>query len=56
LPARQALQHQVEQREAQDFARQHLLDQKLQEAEKRQYTLVMGMRSWLFERFRYLQR
>lgn len=44
------------QRVAEDFARQHLLDQKLGEAEKRQYTLVMGMRSWLFERFRHLQR
>lgn len=41
---------------AEDFARQHLLDQKLPEAEKRPYTLVLGMRSWLFERFRYLQR
>jgi len=41
---------------AEDFARQHLLDQKLPEAEKRQYTVVVGMRSWLFERFRYLQR
>lgn len=44
------------QRLAHDFARQHLLDQKLPEAEKRQYTLVMGMRSWLFEHFRHLQR
>lgn len=44
------------QRVAEDFARQHLLDQKLPEGEKRSYTLVMGMRSWLFERFRYLQR
>ena len=44
------------QRVAEDFARQHLLDQKLPEAEKRPYTLVMGMRSWLFEHFRHLQR
>lgn len=44
------------QRVAQDFARQHLLDQKLPDAEKRQYTLVMGMRSWLFEHFKHLQR
>ena len=44
------------QRVAEDFARQHLLDQKLPEAEKRQYTLVMGMRSWLFEHFKHLQR
>ena len=44
------------QRVAEDFARQHLLDQKLPEAEKRPYTLVMGMRSWVFEAFRHLQR
>lgn len=44
------------QRVAEDFARQHLLDQKLPEDEKRPYTLVMGMRSWLFESFRHLQR
>ena len=39
------------QRVAEDFSRQHLLDQKLPEQEKRQFTLVMGMRCWLFERF-----
>ncbi|MEJ6003114.1 helix-turn-helix domain-containing protein [Paucibacter soli] len=44
------------QRVADDFARQHLLDQKLPEAEKRPYSLVLGMRSWLFEHFRHLQR
>lgn len=44
------------QRVAQEFARQHLLDQKLPDAEKRQYTLLMGMRGWLFERFQHLQR
>ena len=44
------------QRLAHDFARQHLLDQKLPEAEKRQYTLVTGMRTWLFEHFKHLQR
>jgi transcriptional regulator with XRE-family HTH domain len=44
------------QRVAEDFARQHLLDQKLPDAEKRQFTLVMGMRCWLFERFAHLQR
>ena len=27
-----------------------------QATEQRQYTLVMGMRSWLFDQFRYLQR
>lgn len=44
------------QRVAEDFARQHLLDQKLPDTEKRAFTLVMGMRSWTFERFRHLQR
>ena len=44
------------QRVAADFARQDLVSRKLPEAEKRSYTLVMGMRSWLFERFKYLQR
>ncbi len=44
------------QRVAEDFARQHLLDQRLPEEEKRRYTLVMGMRCWLFEAFRHLQR
>ena len=44
------------QRVAEDFARQHLLDQKLPDHEKRQFTLVMGMRCWLFERFKHLQR
>jgi AraC-like DNA-binding protein len=44
------------QRVAEDFVRQHLLDQKLAEADKRNYSLVMGLRSWLFEAFRDLQR
>ncbi|WP_077032687.1 helix-turn-helix transcriptional regulator [Pelomonas sp. KK5] len=43
-------------RVAEDFARQHLHDQKLPEDEKDGYTLVLAMRSWLFERFRHLQR
>ncbi|MFO1269181.1 MAG: helix-turn-helix transcriptional regulator [Rubrivivax sp.] len=41
---------------AQDFARQHLADQKLPPAHKRPYTLVLGMRSWLFAAFRDLRR
>ncbi|MBL8324288.1 MAG: helix-turn-helix transcriptional regulator [Rubrivivax sp.] len=41
---------------AQDFARQHLADQKLPAAHKRPYTLVLGMRSWLFAAFRDLRR
>lgn len=44
------------QKVAEDFARQHLSAQKLPATEQRQYTLVMGMRSWLFDQFRYLQR
>jgi len=44
------------QRVAEDFARQHSLDQKLAEHEKRPYSMVLGMRSWLFEHFKHLQR
>ncbi len=44
------------QRLAQDFAQQHLADQRLPDADKRPYTLVVGMRSWLFGAFRDLLR
>jgi transcriptional regulator with XRE-family HTH domain len=44
------------QRVGQDFAQQHLADQKLQPAQRRAYTLVVGMRSWLFAAFRDLKR
>jgi transcriptional regulator with XRE-family HTH domain len=44
------------QRLAQDFAQQHLADQKLPAAEKTAYTVVIGMRSWLFAAFRQLLR
>ncbi|HJV63786.1 MAG TPA: helix-turn-helix transcriptional regulator [Albitalea sp.] len=44
------------QRVGQDFAQQHLADQKLQPAQRRPYTLVVGMRSWLFAAFRDLKR
>jgi transcriptional regulator with XRE-family HTH domain len=44
------------QRVAQDFAQQHLADQKLSAEQKRPYTLVVGMRSWLFAEFRDLLR
>jgi transcriptional regulator with XRE-family HTH domain len=44
------------QRAADDFARQHLLDQKLPPAEKRPYSVVIGLRSWVFEAFRDLER
>jgi hypothetical protein len=44
------------QRLGQDFAQQHLADQKLSSEHKRPYTLVVGMRSWLFAPFRELKR
>ena len=44
------------QRVGQDFAQQHLADQKLHSDQKRPYTLVVGMRSWLFAAFRDLKR
>ena len=44
------------QRVAQDFAQQHLADQKLPTDQKRPYTLLIGMRSWLFGAFRDLKR
>jgi len=44
------------QRVGQDFAQQHLADQKLAPEHKRPYTLVVGMRSWLFAAFRDLKR
>lgn len=43
-------------RVAQDFAQQHLADQKLPPDQKRPFTLVLGMRSWLFAAFRDLKR
>jgi transcriptional regulator with XRE-family HTH domain len=44
------------QRLAQDFAHQHLADQRLPDKDKQAYTLVVGMRSWLFGAFRDLLR
>lgn len=44
------------QRVAQDFAQQHLADQRLPPEQKRPYTLLIGMRSWLFAAFRDLKR
>lgn len=44
------------QRVAEDFAQQHLADQALPADQKRPYTLVLGMRSWLFAAFRDLKR
>ena len=44
------------QRVAQDFAQQHLADQRLPAEQKRPYTLLIGMRSWLFAALRDLKR
>ena len=44
------------QRLAQDFAQQQSIDQNLARHLKRPYTLVLGMRSWLFGAFRDLKR
>jgi hypothetical protein len=44
------------QRVGQDFAQQHLADHKLGADQKQSYTLVVGMRSWLFAAFRDLKR
>lgn len=44
------------QRVAQDFAQQHLADQKLQDKDREGYTLLLGMRSWEFEAFAALRR
>ena len=54
--AQAALFHDRLQRLAQDFAQQHLADQKLSAAERTAYTVVIGLRSWLFEPFRKLMR
>ncbi|MGZ5180524.1 MAG: helix-turn-helix domain-containing protein [Ramlibacter sp.] len=44
------------QRLAQDFAQQHQADQKLPDAAREGYTLVMAMRSWEFDAFKRLRR
>lgn len=41
---------------AEDFAQQHLADQRLPPEQKRAFTLVLAMRSWLFAAFRDLKR
>lgn len=55
-PAHAALFNERLQRLAQDFAQQHLADQHLARDERHAYTLVLGMRSWLFAAFRPLLR
>ncbi len=44
------------QRVAQDFAQQHLADQKVQDKDRCGYTLLLAMRSWEFEAFAALRR
>jgi DNA-binding Xre family transcriptional regulator len=44
------------QRVAQDFAQQHLADQKLPARERAGYTLVLAMRDWEFSAFTQLRR
>lgn len=43
-------------RVCQDFAQQHLVDQRLAPAGKRAYTLLVGMRSWWFAPLKRLRR
>lgn len=44
------------QRVAQDFAQQHLADQRLPESQREGYTLLLAMRSWEFNAFERLRR
>jgi len=44
------------QRVGQDFARAHVAEQKLPDEQRTPYTLLVGMRSWLFAAFRDLKR
>jgi hypothetical protein len=43
-------------RVAQDFAQQHLADQKLDASQRKGYTLLLGMRDWEFSAFSHLRR
>ncbi len=55
-PAQAALFNDRLQRLAQDFAQQQLADQRLPAADKQGYTVLIGMRSWLFGPFHALLR
>ena len=44
------------QRVAQDFAQQHLADQKLAPADREGYTVLLAMRSWEFDAFSRMRR
>jgi DNA-binding Xre family transcriptional regulator len=48
--------HEKLQRVAQEFAQQHLADQRLPSAQREGYTLVLAMREWEFAAFRDLRR
>lgn len=43
-------------RVGQDFSNQHLADQKLPAAQRRPYTIVIGMRSWLMQALKDMHR
>lgn len=55
-PAHAVLFNERLQRLARDFAQQHLADQQLPADERTAFTMVVGMRSWLFGAFRALLR
>jgi len=55
LPMAKVFQERL-QRVAQDFAQQHLADQRLPAAHKRGFTAVMALRSWTFGPLRELLR
>ena len=44
------------QRVGQDFARGHVAEHKLPDEQRESYTLLVGMRTWLFAAFRDLKR
>ena len=54
--AQAALMAERLQRLAQDFAQQHLADQRLPDGQRRPVTLLIGQRSWVFGAFQALKR
>jgi len=44
------------QRVGQDFAQQHIADQKLDPGQKRSFTMVLAMRNWFFSAFEEMKR
>ena len=55
-PGMAALFNERLQRVAQDFAQQHLADQRLPEAQRKPFTLILSMRSWWFAAFQDMKR